>query len=220
LEEIMELFIIFDLDGTLVDSEMLCNQAFKDLIPEIKDSIDLLMKMYKGKKLSEIMCDIESRYHIKLYNKFENIYRKYVADLFTKNLQPTSGTIKMLENIENKYCLASSVPIEKIRHSLRISGLEKYFQSNIFSSYEVNSWKPDPGLFLFAAHSMNIIPEKCIVIEDSDVGIIAAKEAKIKYLKYGPELKTRYSEEKNEFRSMNDLINILKNIETKSEITI
>jgi len=216
----MELFIIFDLDGTLVDSEMLCNQAFKDLIPEIKDSINLLTKMYKGKKLSEIMNDIELRHHIKLYNGFENIYRKHVSDLFTKNLQPTSGTIKMLENIGNKYCLASSGPIEKIQHSLRISGLEKYFESNIFSSYEVNSWKPDPGLFLFAAHSMNITPEKCIIIDDSDVGIIAAKEAKMKYLKYCPELKIRYLEEQKEFRSMNDLIDILGNIETENGINI
>ncbi|MDD2725122.1 MAG: HAD hydrolase-like protein, partial [Methylovulum sp.] len=53
--------IIFDLDGTLVDSEGLCNQAFLDLLPQLNDTVESLIQRYRGKKLASILVDIESR---------------------------------------------------------------------------------------------------------------------------------------------------------------
>ncbi|NJM22904.1 MAG: HAD-IA family hydrolase [Nostocaceae cyanobacterium CSU_2_110] len=50
--------------------------------------------------------------------------------------------------------------------------------------YDISSWKPEPGLFLYAASKMGFSPEHCVVIEDSDVGIQAARLAGIYALKY------------------------------------
>ena len=50
--------LIFDLDGTLVDSESLCNQAFLDLVPEIHDDLDELLRRYRGTRFATILADL------------------------------------------------------------------------------------------------------------------------------------------------------------------
>jgi HAD superfamily hydrolase (TIGR01509 family) len=210
----MRLLLIFDLDGTLVDSEKLGNQAFIDLITEIDDDVQTLVEKFRGKKLSTIFCTIESEYSIKLPDDFESIYRYHVSELFEKQLCVTPGTMQMFEQIQNPYCIASSGPINKIKHSLKICGLDKYFSTNIYSSYDIGSWKPDPDLFLFVAKSMNYLPENCLVIDDSEVGIQAAENAKMRYLHYCPNLSVNYSKTDNSFSKMTNLVEIVEMIET------
>lgn len=53
--------VIFDLDGTLVDSEGLCNQAFLDLLPQLSDTVESLIQRYRGKKLTSIAYSGHSR---------------------------------------------------------------------------------------------------------------------------------------------------------------
>ena len=210
----MSFCLIFDLDGTLVDSEYLCNQAFIDIISDINESVDNLMNRYRGKKLSIVFEDIEKRYNIKLDKNIEGIYRKRVEELFNTSLHPMPGVEEMLRKIKFPYCLASSGPMNKILHSLSVCGLIQYFDSNkIFSSYVINSWKPDPKLFLYVAEAMKFTPNKCIVIEDSETGIIAAKAANMKYLQYSPNENIEYPNNMNKFHSMEKLIEIINIIE-------
>ncbi|MDM7852703.1 HAD hydrolase-like protein [Pseudochrobactrum kiredjianiae] len=49
------LCVLFDLDGTLVDSETLCNQAFLDLLPQLNLPLEQITEQYRGKKLSYIL---------------------------------------------------------------------------------------------------------------------------------------------------------------------
>jgi HAD superfamily hydrolase (TIGR01509 family) len=178
--------IIFDLDGTLVDSEYLCNQAFLDLLPELNDSVETLTQRYRGQKLSLILADIEQRIKHSLPKQFEVDYRQRVSDLFSSQLKPMPNVIEMLNSIRFATCIASSAPMEKIRHALQVSGLSIYFDNRIFSSYEVGSWKPEPGLFQHAANTMGFAPEQCVVIDDSNIGIEAALAAKMFALQYRP----------------------------------
>ena len=64
--------------------------------------------------------------------------------------------------------------MEKIRLNLGLVGLLEHFEGRIFSSYELGTWKPDPGIFLYAAREMGYAPEACVVVEDSAAGIRAA----------------------------------------------
>ena len=178
--------IIFDLDGTLVDSEGLCNQAFLDLLPELDDSVDTLMQRYRGKKLAIIFTDLESRLGRKLPDNFESQYRKQVADMFSRELKATPGTQAMLKSLPYASCIASSGPLPKIRQALTVSGLATYFEDRLFSSYDINSWKPEPGLFLHAARKMGFQANQCVVIEDSQVGVEAALAAGMQVLLYAP----------------------------------
>lgn len=176
--------VIFDLDGTLVDSEGLCNQALLDLLPQLNEPVASLILRYRGKKLASILSDIEDRLCHKLPDAFEQRYRQHVSELFSRELKPMPGVIDMLESINVSRCIASSGPLLKIRQSLQVSGLASYFGESLFSSYEVGSWKPDPGLFQHAANAMGFLPSQCVVIEDSDVGIRAAEAAGMRVFQY------------------------------------
>lgn len=176
--------VIFDLDGTLIDSEGLCNQAFLDLLPQLSDTVESLIQRYRGKKLAPILADLESRICQKLPDAFEQHYRQRVAELFSRELKPMPGVLEMLETINFSKCIASSGPPLKIRQALQVSGLAPYFGDNIFSSYEVGSWKPEPGLFQYAANMMGFMPSQCVVVEDSEVGIEAAAAAGMKAFQY------------------------------------
>ena len=169
--------IIFDLDGTLVDSEPLSSRALIELLPEIDESIEKLTERYHGKKLAEIFIDIEKRFKFLLPDGFELIFREHSAKLFENELLPFPGVVEMLEQINQPRCIASSGPLTKIIRSLKITGLTDYFKSNLFSAYEIGSWKPDPGLFLHAARKMGFDPDECVVVEDSLTGIEAALSA-------------------------------------------
>ena len=77
-------------------------------------------------------------------------------------------------------CIASNGLHEHIMISLDITKLDKYFSSNrIFSASMVKHGKPMPDLFLHAAKKMEVDTANCMVIEDSVVGIMAAKAAKM-----------------------------------------
>jgi HAD superfamily hydrolase (TIGR01509 family) len=176
--------VIFDLDGTLVDSEGLCNQAFLDLLPQLNDTVESLTQRYRGKKLAPILADLEARLCQKLPDAFELHYRQHVAELFSRELKPMPGVLEMLETTNFPKCIASSGPPLKIRQALQVSGLAPYFDNSIFSSYEVGSWKPEPGLFQYAAKEMGFMPSQCVVVEDSEVGIEAAAAAGMKAFHY------------------------------------
>lgn len=176
--------VIFDLDGTLVDSEGLCNQALLDLLPQLSDTVESLIQRYRGKKLAPILFDLESRLCQKLPDAFEKHYRQRVAELFSRELKPMPGVLEMLETTNFPKCIASSGPLLKIRQALQVSGLAPYFGDSIFSSYEVGSWKPEPGLFQYAANAMGFMPSQCVVVEDSEVGIEAAVAAGMKAFQY------------------------------------
>jgi len=206
-----EICIIFDLDGTLVDSEYLCNQAFIDLIPDLTDTVEALTRRNRGRKLAPILIDIEKRLGHSLPSTFESHYRLRVAELFDAHLKPTPGTPQVLEQLSYPCCVASSAPPEKIRHALNISGLAAFFGGRIFSSYEVGSWKPEPGLFLHVAEALGFRPGQCIVVEDSEPGLLAADAAGMFALHYAPALANPLPN-RRAFRTMAELPNLVRAI--------
>lgn len=202
--------VIFDLDGTLVDSEQLCNQALLDLLPDLGESVDALVGRNRGRKLAEIFGDLEQRFHRTLPQDFESSYRARVSELFLKDLRPTSGANEMLDALQHPCCVASSGPLTKIQQALQVTGLERHFGGRVYSSYEVNSWKPDPGLFLHAAGEMGFLPSQCIVVEDSEVGLQAAANAGMNALHYSPDATTAGP---HTIRSLVDLNRMLNDVE-------
>ena len=178
--------ILFDLDGTLVDSEQLGTQAIIDLLPELDESLESLTHRYRGHELAAIFRDIEHRLQLRLPNNFVGSYRARMAELFEAELQAFPGADKMLSQLDQAKCIASGGPLDKIQRSLRIAKLQRHFGANIFSSYEIKSWKPEPNLFVHAAAQMGYTPDQCVVIEDSEVGVQAAEAANMRVLHFCP----------------------------------
>ena len=170
-----------------MDTEVQCNQAFLDLLPELAEPVSALVLRYRGMKLAPVLRDLEKRLDRALPPSFETAYRARVAELFELGVAVMPGAREMLERLSCTSCIASSGPPEKIRHSLRLSDLAGYFGDRVFSSYEVGSWKPEPGLFLHAARALGFRPQNCIVVEDSAPGLLAAKAAGMRAIHFSPD---------------------------------
>ena len=180
--------LIFDCDGTLVDSEYLCNLGLVTKLKEydIEENPVKLISCFRGWKLANIIHKLELKHSIKFDEDFVNTYRAIVSNLFETQLKPINGIEKALANINLPKCVASSAPRKKIERALDVTNLRKYFCNNIFSSYEINSWKPEPDLFCYAAKNMSYDSEECTVIEDSYLGLEAAKAANMRAIFYNP----------------------------------
>ena len=182
--------IIFDCDGTLVDSEFLCNLGLQQQLAEfgIDFEAEKLMAKYRGVKLNVTLDSLESKFETTFPSSFIPDYRLKVGRLFDQHLKACAGVDELLASLTIPFCVASSAPRAKIEHALQVTGLTKYFTSgNVFSAYEIDSWKPEPDIFLHAAKTMGFEPAQCCVIEDSVVGLQAANAAKMKCIYYAPE---------------------------------
>jgi HAD superfamily hydrolase (TIGR01509 family) len=180
------LCVIFDLDGTLVDSEPLSNRAMLDLLPQLEDTVSGLEQRYRGMQLARVFSDLALRLGAPLPEDFEVAYRAHVAKLYDESLVPMPGALEMLSALPNPKCVASNGPMAKTLHGLRVCGMAHLFGDSVFSAYQIGRWKPDPGLFLHAASAMNHSPDKCIVVEDSEAGLEAAAAAGMRAIHFSP----------------------------------
>ncbi len=171
--------IIFDCDGVLVDSELLASEVLSE---ELAKS-DILIpprecrERFTGSSLKRVKEMVFKSTGIELPEDFEQAVRKRDRTIFEDRLRPVSGLEEVLERIKLPVCVASSGSIEKITHSLTLTDLYGYFFPHIFSAEMVTRGKPAPDLFLLAAERMGVKPERCLVIEDSPVGIKGALKA-------------------------------------------
>ena len=206
--------IIFDCDGVLVDSEIIGNQILISMAKEfgLEMTIETAIEKFNGRSLKDCFNQIQNLINQKLPNDFETEYRKKTFEAFKNELKPINGVKKFIDGLNVSYCVASSGPIEKIVLNLTTTELINKFENKIFSSYQINSWKPEPEIFLFAAKEMGYEINECIVIEDSKAGIISAKKGGFKV--YGFANKHNENELKEEgaiiFYSFEELENILK----------
>lgn len=180
--------IIFDCDGTLVDSETLTNEVLVEMAAEHGLAIPLseAVARFRGKKLAECVAEIEQSLQRPLPQDFVAQFRSRTSDAFRLRLQPVEGAIDLLRSLKQQFCVASSGPREKIELSLSLTGLLPFFRNAIFSSYDVGTWKPDPGIFLHAARVMGVETSDCAVVEDSLPGIQAGLAAGMQVFAFQP----------------------------------
>jgi beta-phosphoglucomutase-like phosphatase (HAD superfamily) len=94
-------------------------------------------------------------------------------------LQPMPGIYEVLDRLSLPFCVATSSSPARVEHSLKLTGLERYFGKNVFTASQVKNGKPAPDLFLFAAAEMGMSPSDCLIIEDSETGLEAAMRAQM-----------------------------------------
>ena len=177
--------VIFDLDGTIIDSEPLHSEAVLRIFRE--HSITLAkgdLDRYIG--ISNTVMWREMRRDHGLIESIEDLKaQQYKLNLELLNaagsiLMP--GVPELLENLRSHgiaMAIASSSAREYITTVVAEYGLDGYF-SHLVSGEEVPRGKPRPDIFLKAAELLGTSPSDCVVIEDSDNGLNAAREAGIR----------------------------------------
>ena len=180
--------IIFDCDGTLVDSEHLFNRALSLKLVDrgIRLTADQLVARFRGVKFANVLKTLEREYSLTLNEAFVNDYRELVNAFFKKELSACDGVVETLDQIQLPMAVASNGPLAKMQIAMDVTGLSEYFQHHLYSAYDVNSWKPEPDLFLHAANQLELQPSECLVVEDSEVGVDGAIAANMKAVLYDP----------------------------------
>ncbi len=173
--------IIFDCDGTLVDSEAITNQV----IAEMASELDIQMTgeeasaTFGGKTLDGVVYKMRELSGNELPNDWLPRLIQRVNESWESKLMPVKGVKELLEKIKIPVCVASNGEPTHVRHSLKLTRLYDFFNENIFTASEVSAPKPSPELFLYATKKMGFKPRECAVIEDSVTGVTAAVNAKI-----------------------------------------
>lgn len=208
--------IVFDCDGVLVDSEVLGCQAFVDLANAYGADIDIdyAMRNFKGGHLKDSILQVEEIIAKPLPESFIADYRKRSTEVFKNELQPIKGIKNVLDSLEIPFCTASSGPMDKITENLKTTGLYQYFEGNIFSCYDIEKWKPDPAIYLLAAKTMGFEIKDCLVIEDSNAGVMAAKNGGFDVFGFTPPEDNSLCENCTKiFHSMDALIPMINNVD-------
>lgn len=179
--------VIFDCDGTLVDSEPITVGVLVKFVAkyglelEYKDALE----MFVGRDMASIVKYLESQIGHELPEVFSAEFRERQATALRRDLVAIDGAHDLLASMKKPFCLASNAPQEKIAISLAATRLDAFFtEERTFSAYDISVWKPQPDLFLHAAKEMNVDPERCVVIEDSIAGIDAGIAAGMQVIGY------------------------------------
>jgi HAD superfamily hydrolase (TIGR01509 family) len=187
--------IIFDFDGTLIDSEENYLLSDQQLLAQYGIAFTKEMKShYIGMGNSEMMQKIQKDFHLpntpqRLLDLKNEIYLE-IAKKNTSVYAPVAQLVGQLYDRHYPLALASGTSPHVLLELLDHVGLKKFF-SVIISSEEVARAKPEPDIFFESARRLRIEPQHCGVVEDSQYGVTAGKRAGMKviavpYLHSGP----------------------------------
>lgn len=178
--------VIFDCDGVLVDTERLSVRVDAEVLADLGWTLteEEIIERFVGRSDESIKREIEAHLGRRLPDDWEAKYRHLYRQAFEAELTPVDGIVEALDEITIPTCVASSGTHDKMRHTLRLTGLYERFKGRIFSVSEVEKGKPAPDLFLYAAERMGVVPSACAVVEDSRYGIDAARSAGMRVFAY------------------------------------
>ncbi len=174
--------VIFDMDGVIVDSEPIMDIVltlfFKDM--NIEFDIDIA-KEYRGGSSEAFWGELKRVYSLpRSVDYYVEERLKRTIDYYRQNgvklIENVIDLIEELRTLNLKIALATSAAHERMKVTMELLNLEKYFDVVVTSRF-IKKAKPDPEIFLYACDSLNTEPQNCLVIEDSRNGITAAKKA-------------------------------------------
>jgi len=171
--------LIFDCDGVLVDSEILANELLAEMMTELGHPMGTAEAIQKfvGRSLPDLLALCEGVLGCKVPDGVGQRYSRRLLERLRCDLKAVVGVKAAIANLPYRRCVASSSSIERVRLSLEVTSLLALFDGNIFSATQVIRGKPAPELYLLAARMMGVVPDHCIVIEDSPIGVTAAVSA-------------------------------------------
>ena len=189
--------VIFDLDGTVLDNEDEYGLAFRKVLRRLGKSVDKRRPHISGIGVKENWPILLDKYKIHTKKTFEELAQETqeVCRSLLDRVKITPGFEKFVTGLAESNiatALATSNSWWMVDEIDDIFGITKYFDV-VTTVEEVEYKKPDPEIFLLTAQKLGIEPKECLVIEDAQAGIDAARAAGMKVIgiskKWGNELK-------------------------------
>jgi HAD superfamily hydrolase (TIGR01509 family) len=173
--------VIFDCDGTLVDSMPLHHRAWRAAFAEHGASFDFSWSLFMsraGKGLGQTVVELNEQFSEQLDPQAVVVsQRRYYQELLPE-LEPLAPVVEYARKVAGKMPLAVASGGEKemVVGALEAVGIRQLFD-HVVCQVDVERGKPWPDMFLLCAERMNVEPAECLVFEDGELGILAAKAA-------------------------------------------
>jgi beta-phosphoglucomutase len=173
--------VIFDVDGTLVDSEPLHFEAARQSL--LPFGLNLAVEDYREFGMSRgawnLYEELSQKYKIDIdKERAFTIKKEIFQELFREHIALRPGVLQFVEDLSQEYALgvASSGARENVCYILEKTRIEKYFKA-VVTANDVEKVKPFPDIYFKACDLMDLGTEKCLAVEDSETGLRAAKAA-------------------------------------------
>ena len=173
---------IFDLDGTIIDTERLYNLCWRQSCEfygynlTFEDALNLrsldseLAKIY-FKNLFGDECN-----YANIRAKRKELMQSLIENQGIEPKQNILNVLNLIKKAGYKVAICSASTVETVNYSLKLAGINFEFDK-IISAKNVQRGKPYPDVYLYTCECLNILPQEALVIEDSPNGILSAKKA-------------------------------------------
>ncbi len=172
-------FVVFDMDGVLVDSEPLHEEATKAYLSELGISLDVtdLTKSMYGRRVTDLTTELARMISRPAAEVNAGRQRLFWDSLDGLQLMPGAGeAVDDLSSVGVRLAVATSATRPYLEYVLRRFSLTARFDALVCGD-EVRESKPDPAIYLLAAHRLGANPALCAAIEDSPNGVASARAA-------------------------------------------
>jgi beta-phosphoglucomutase len=173
---------IFDMDGTMVDSIPWHKKSYQILFEKLH--LPFSEEFYKrhivGHKNSEIFPKLFPQKDKKAWEELAYDKEAIFREIYKSTIKEIDGLTKLIDTFKNKgitLAIATTAPLENRIFYLDKLNLSASDFSAIVGDEEIVNGKPHPEAYIKAAERIGILPEKCLVFEDSASGIASAKSA-------------------------------------------
>lgn len=174
--------MIFDLDGTLIDSEPVFKAVSKRTAIEFDQCFtDELYLDLIGLPNSEVERGILAAFgqDFPLHDFRISFEKHWMEHVKANGIALKHGALNLLDQLDDRavpYAIATSTSHIRARHALRLAGLDGRFE-HLIGGDQVDNGKPAADIYLRAATAISTLPSRCVAIEDSNVGVHAAAAA-------------------------------------------
>lgn len=194
--------VIFDLDGTLVDSMWMWHAIDVEFLGAYGyECPEDLHREIEGMSFSETAVYFKERFKLSLsLEEIKSIWTEMSIDKYRYEVPLKPGAKEFLQRMKKMGIpcgIATSNGREMVDAVLVSLGIQDYFQA-VITACEVNAGKPEPDIYLYVAGKLGVKPEDCLVFEDIPAGILAGKRAGMTVCAVEDEFSRMLKEEKLE----------------------
>ncbi|UWX62705.1 HAD family hydrolase [Deinococcus rubellus] len=174
--------VLFDMDGVLVDSEVVAGRVWLQTLGEHGLTLDHADYMTRavGSTVPNLYAGLARDHGWTPAPEFEQQLAERLAEAFAavQEVPGAAQTLQALKAVGVPFAVASNSLREKLRPKLKAAGLDKLIGAHAYDPAHVGGrGKPLPDLYLFAAQQLGAKVERCLVVEDSLPGLAAGLSA-------------------------------------------
>jgi HAD superfamily hydrolase (TIGR01509 family) len=174
--------VVFDCDGTLVDSERLYAEVDAELFAQhgAPISAEDILATYTGQTVKAMLADVQSRFGVRFPDDLPARMEALVDDRLARDLRAFAGAVELTQHLaasDVPLAVASNSFLSRVRSNLAATGLAALFGDRLATGDRVKQPKPAPDVYLLAAQMVGIAPADCVAVEDSPTGVRGAVAA-------------------------------------------